>query len=319
MSYDWGSSWVYEQILTFHVRFARATPENALRFGGRPKQTSSNSFHPSIAPTFRSLVLDPEDFINETGHCLAVSIILTILIQFEKVPSTSVRKNQITKLLRHLRYQQFLQPKTKKQQAGISLENFQDVEKANSPLPLELVESCPSLKSKKGLAINVFRAIPRKLPDEPPDHLPTIFIFPTMLSTKNTDEDYLQVDLLLDSADLRPNQIEHNHDDRTSPTHILCIPNLLTLLIRNSPYKTSKYAYNTRYYTHFCRSCSKLYSCIEDLTLHRNFCRAFPTGGNRCKKRRAQNQKVTTLYKINPFTGAKEKNGLFFKRSHLFR
>ena len=113
MSYDWGSSWVYEQILTFHVRFARATPENALRFGGRPKQTSSNSFHPSIAPTFRSLVLDPEDFINETGHCLAVSIILTILIRFEKVPSTSVRKYQITELLRHLRYQQFLQPKTK--------------------------------------------------------------------------------------------------------------------------------------------------------------------------------------------------------------
>ena len=79
MSYDWGSSWVYEQILTFHVRFARATPENALRFGGRPKQTSSNSFHPSIAPTLRSLVLNPEDFISETGHCLAVSVILTIL------------------------------------------------------------------------------------------------------------------------------------------------------------------------------------------------------------------------------------------------
>ena len=319
MSSEFGSSWVYEQILMFHVRFARATPNNAIRFGMRPKR-ASNFFHPTIAPTLRSYVLDPENFIPHgapSGICLPISVLLSILIKYEKVPANCVRIKQITKNLKFLHFHQFLQQQHPKEQAGISLENFQDFEKANTPLPLELVESCSSLATKKGLAINVFQAIPHKNPDDTSDALPTIYIFPTMLSTNNTREDFLQVDVLLDSADLRANH-KHNDYDRSLPAHVLSIPNLLALLSKNNPNRSGKYERNT-YYTHLCRSCCKIFSSSEDLYLHRNVCTPFPTGGNRAKKRHAKNQKVTRLFKTNHFTGAKEKNGLHFQRGHLFK
>ena len=63
----------------------------------------------------------------------------------------------------------------------------------------------------------------------------------------------------------------------------------------------------------------KLTSCQEDLLIHRNICPGFPTGGSKSKKRKAKNQKVTNFYRINPFTGAREKNTLTFRRSQLFK
>ena len=260
MSVSHGSSWIYQEIRLFHLRHVRATPHNSLRFGGRPKPAF---FHPSIEPLLRNLVLDPQQFATYglKGHCVPLAIILTILVRFEGICSSNMTKQQVTRGLESLRYHQFLQ---RHPTPGICLENFSHLERSNSPLPLRLVEAFPSLNGLKGLAINLFRAV---IHHEPNERKPTVFLFPSLLSRHNTDNDYLQVDLLLDSPDLTGRKVE---TDSKFPPHVLVVTNLISLLARNSHTKR----HNAHRYIGICRSCCMLFSCLEDLQIH---CRCPPS------------------------------------------
>ena len=325
MSVQYGSSWIFEFIKVFHIRFVRATPHNALIFGTRPKK--SLSLHSDIAPLLSRAILDPNDFVNYRlrGHCVPAAIILSILVQHEKISSSRIRKNHVTLGLQSLRYHQFLEGTLT---PGIALENFRNLESANSPLPLPLIEAFSSLKPFKGIAINVFRALVRRQEKKdnsnvynegssteyptPSSHSPEkarIYLFPTLLSKHNQDTSYAQIDLLIDSPELRE-KYQSSSNPKSLP-HVLCITSLVTLLATNK--HGSAFRYNS-----VCRSCCMVFSNIEDLNHHQTACNTFPTGG-KCQKRKAKNKKVTQHFRVNPYTGHKERNGLFFQRGHLYR
>lgn len=311
MDAEYGSSWIFSHFRLFHVRFARAAPHNAIRFGLRPK--GDCGFNPTIAPLLKQIV-DPQQFAligyhRPEGLCIPISIIITILTQYVGVPVTELTKKRINEGVDTLRFRQLLHPTS-----GIKLENLRHLEVINTPLPVALTALYPILEQNlfKGLSINVFRAVVGKDPDNP--QKPAIYLFPTLLGRHHADSQYLQVDVLLDSPDLRPSHHKQQEAGiKNSPAHVLLIPNLAAFLARGKP--GEKHAYR---YTHVCRSCCRVFSCLEDMQIHGKTCTPFPTGG-RCMKRKSQNKIVTSLFKTNPFTRAREKNGLFFKRSDLFR
>ena len=257
MSVSHGSSWNFQEFRLFHLRYVRATPHNSLRFGARPRAAF---FHPSIRPLLHKIVLDPQQFAAYSiqGHCVPLAIVLTILVRLEGLRPSKLLKRQVNQGLGSLRYHQFLQQHPT---PGICLENFSHLERANSPLPLRLVEAFPSLNGLKGLAINLFRAT---IHQEPNEQKPTIFLFPSLLSRHNTSNDYLQVDLLLDSPDLTGRKVE---TDSKFPPHVLVVTDLVSLLARNCPTKR----HNAHRYIGVCRSCCMLFSCLEDLQIHRRY------------------------------------------------
>ena len=311
MSSYFGSAWIFKSVRLFHLRYVRAAPHNQIRFGARPNQ-SGPSFHPNIASLLRNLVKDPEHFAIKAlnGCCVPISIVLSVLTRLEGVQPCRVTKGQITQGLNSLHFQQFL--KLQPPPAGICLSSFRALELANTPLPLPLVELFPSLGGFKGLSLNVYRALVRKDPDK--DDEPIIYFFPTLLGKNHANSSFFQVDLLIDSTDLRPESLNLGPDTKKSPLHVLTVLDLAALLARSCPAKRS----NAARYHILCRQCCKVFTNDEDLSIHRRICTTFPSGGP-CQRRRAKNKTVTRLFTLNPFTGRKEKNGLFFKRSHLFR
>ena len=313
MDAEFGSSWIFLRFRLFHVRFARATPHNALRFGLRPK--ANCDFHPSIAPLLKP-ILDPEHFTlqhcHQHGLCIPISIVLTILVCYEGVRPIDIKKKAVNEGVDTLRFRQLLQPPPT---PGIKLENLRHLEAVNSPLPIALLNLYPRLRQKlfEGLSINVFRAVVGKDPDDP---LKSVYLFPTLLGQHHANPQYLQIDVLLDSPDIRPPALKQKANEKNTPAHVLLIPDLPKFLARNNPLISKNR--NVYRYTFVCRSCCRIFSCGEDLKIHQKTCTPFPTGG-KCMRRKAQNKIVTRLFRINPFTQVREKNGLFFKRSDLFR
>ena len=311
MSSYFGSAWIFKSVRLFHLRYVRAAPHNRIRYGARPNQ-SAPTFHPNIAGLLRNLVLDPEHFAIKglKGCCVPISIVLSVLTRLEGVQASRVTKEQITRGLNCLRFQQFLRQYPPP--AGICLSSFRALELANTPLPFPLVDLFPSLDNFKGLSLNVYRALVLKEPDKGDDE-PIIYFFPTLLGKNHANNSFFQVDLLIDSTDLRPHSLNSGPDTK-SPLHVLTMLDLAALLTRSTPTKRT----NARRYQILCRQCCKVFTNDEDLSIHRKVCTTFPSGGP-CQRRRAKNKTVTRLFKLNPFTGQKERNGLFFKRSHLFR
>ena len=265
MANYFGSSWQFLRVKVFHLRFVKAAPHNLIRFGVRPKQT--NSFHPEIQPLFRSLVLDPEPFALAAlkGCCVPISIILSVLIRFHVTPASDIGKKQVMRGLNSFNFQHLLQPD------GINLSDFGRLESANTPLSQSFLDSFPSLSSGyKGLALNLFRAVLHK--DE--EQRPLIYIFPSRLSPRHEDTAFLQIDLLLDSPQLRPEAASpHSRPPHTNPLHVLAIPDLIKLLARNDHLKRQ----NSQRYTEICRRCCSIFSSFEDLNIHRRYIYLLPT------------------------------------------
>ena len=312
MSSYFGSAWIFKSVRLFHLRYVRAAPHNRIRFGARPKQSAPLTFHPNIANILRNLVLEPEHFAIKglKGCCVPISIVLSAMTRLQSLQPSEITKGQISQGLNSLRFQQFLRQHPPP--AGICLSSFRALELANTPLPLALIELFPPLDHLKGLSLNVYRALVLKDPDK--DDEPTVYFFPTLLGKNHADPSFFQVDLLIDSSDLRPNSLNSGPDTKKSPLHVLTLIDLAALLARSNPTKRT----NASRYPFICRQCCKVFTNDEDLTIHRRICTPFPSGGS-CQRRRAKNKTVTRLFKWNPFTKQKEKNGLFFKRSHLYR
>ena len=324
MSSFFGSAWQFLRVRVFHVRYVKAGAHNLIRFGARPDPTS---FHADISPLLANLVVDPQHFAQQTTQnacCVPISIILSILLHFEGEKMRNIGKKKVSLGLKMLNFQQFLQHSN-----GISISDFRRLESANTPLPLALVEQFPSIETYKGLALNLYRSVIRQDPDNITQK--QIFIFPMVLSANHKSDSFVQVDLLLDSTNLRPK----GRDSPTfpkSPLHVLTIHNLIGLLARNSQSKRN----NATRYSHICRSCCHIFTSKEDLDIHRRYllpsesanaikslshhspsflhrcCIGFATGGV-CKRRKAKNKKFTRLFRINSL-GQKKKNGLYFKR-----
>ena len=260
MASFFGSEWKFLRIRFFHVRYVKAGAHNLIRFGRRPQPTS---FHPHISPILHSYVLDPENFtqsITQKGCCIPISIILSILIQFEGKPPIHIGKKMVSQGLNALNFQQFIQHSD-----GISISDFRRLESANTPLPLALKEQFPAIETYSGIALNLYRAIIRQDPDNQ-QNKNILILFPMVLSTHHKDEMFLQVDLLLDSTDLRP-EAQNSATSPKSALHVLTLHNLIGLLTRNSE---SKYL-NASKYTHVCRSCCQIFTGKEDLDIHRRY------------------------------------------------
>ena len=258
MSSYFGSAWQFLQIRFFHLRYVKAGAHNLIRFGKRPQPTS---FHPDLTPLLRNLVLDPQHFSQtiHKGLCIPISIILSILIRSSCQQFSSISRKMVSQGLNALNFQQFLQHSD-----GISISDFRRLESANTPLPYRLIQEYPAIETYRGIALNLYRSVVRPDPDN--TQKKQIFIFPMVLSANHKDEAFFQVDLLLDSTDLRP----EGRDSATSPKsalHVLTIHNLIALLTRNS---YSKYKHSTRY-THICRSCCQIFTAKEDLDIHRRY------------------------------------------------
>ena len=259
MSSFFGSAWQFLRVRVFHVRYVKAGAHNLVRFGARPDSTS---FHPDISPLLGSLVLDPQNFAQQAtqaAYCIPISIILSILIRFEGERFSEIGKKMVSQGLNVLNFQQFLQHSN-----GISISDFRRLESANTPLPSALVQRFPAIQTYKGLALNLYRSVIRQDPDNITQK--QIFIFPMVLSANHKSDSFVQVDLLLDSTDLRPK----GRDSPTfpkSPLHVLTIHNLIGLLARNSHSKRK----HANRYSHICRSCCHIFTSKEDLDIHRRY------------------------------------------------
>ena len=143
--------------------------------------------------------------------------------------------------------------------AGIPLSKISDFEKTLTPIPRGLLEIFPPLNCFSGLALNIFTI--RRAGD-------TYRIFPLSLSEHSRDlKSHLQIDLLLDSEDLRePSRVP------IPQNHALLIANLPLLLARFSDKRN-----NARRYQYCCRSCSQV-------KVINSYAREYISGGKKKKK-----------------------------------
>ena len=257
MSSYFGSAWQFLRVKVFHLRFAKAEPHNLIRFGIRPKR--SDSFHPDIRPLFSNYVIDPEPFalVGVKAACVPISIVLSVLLRESAFTPNTLGKKQVAQGLNTLRFQHLLH----RPDGGINLSDFKRLESANTPLPMSFTDRFPSVSQYKGLALNLFRAVLHR----DGNHKPMIYFFPSRLSPHHEDSAFLQIDLLLDSPELRPKKAPIHSE--SSALHILAIPNLIKLLaMRHGDENT---AHNSTRYDEICRQCCRIFTAREDLEIHR--------------------------------------------------
>ena len=269
-----------------------------LRYGSDARK--KEPFHPLIQNLFCKSIIDPALFLrvgyNRDNFCIPACILLSLHSKF----GPPIRNMNITKLeeeLNTLKFRHLFKP-TK---IGLNSNEIAELEKINSnPIPSSLLKIFPALKFFKGLSINQY--IVRRKNKE-------FRIFPVSLSNHCRESAYFQIDILIDSSDIRP---EPSKPTTGSFSHGLVIMNLCKLLIRF----TSKAA-NASKYEYFCRSCLRVFMNTKQRDSHYATCSNQKRGN--IGRRKSKNVLVHKPMKKNRFTGKIEPNGLFFKRGHAFK
>lgn len=300
MSADFGSSWNFSRICQFHIRHIRALPSNMIRFGARSRLGAA--YLPPVEKLFNGCVYDPDAFPPSTINniCVIKSIALAMFLSITPITPREIKSESMNRAIQALKYQHVLDPFP---DGGVSATNFRALERANSPIPLPLIQLIPELGMYSGIAINLFR------PKLSADKSPKIYIFPTQLSVKHQDPAFLQVDLLKCTPELLAEPTKMN-----KTAHVLTIPHLARFLALRNP----TYRLNAHQYRYICRHCLSIFVSIQLMNRHNKYCNTFPVGG-RCQPRRSRNIKVHIDNMTDPATGQQRPNGLFYKRGHLYR
>ena len=179
--------------------------------------------------------------------------------------------------MRHIAYKEFLDFET----PGIKISNLPQLEKRNSPFTTSLRLAFPFLKTYEAFAINVFRIHFHK-------HTNTYTLFPTHLSPNFDNEKCYQIDLLLDTDDVRCNPLSTD-----LYKHVLLILNLPRLL---SSFKSTQSQKHSEKSTYVCRKCCTVFNELGTQKQHTANCSASSTASS--KRRVTQNRFVhkTTVF-----------------------
>ena len=299
-----GSGWSFKRIVHFDCRHIMSDPDNLIRYGYR--FGCRIPFHPLLDKLFCRNVFDPDRYLrtgfDRANLCVPTSILIAMHIKL-KYPITALRLrvDTIEDELRAVNFRSLLRPG----QVGLAASSFSELEKLNScPINPLLVALFPALSFFEGIAINKY--VIRRRGE-------CFRIFPVSLSTFSRCPRRFQVDLLVDSPDIRAPQA--NPSRPPGLDHCLVITNLIRLIAKFTPV-----AVNWNRYKHVCRTCLKIFPQLSGSTSlyqHYQLCSAQVRGS--LGRRKSRNVLIHEPYKRNIFTGLTERNGLTFRRGELYK
>ena len=300
------SGWVFSCIVEYHIRLCTSIPDHFIRYAGRSKP---EPFHPLLQRVFARNVIDPVQFLKvgyaKENLCVPMCVILACHAKFGPAISHGSSRN-LTKFqaeMDTLNYQSIMRI----ERVGMTLTQVTSFEKALSPPPANLTKYFPALKFFHGLSINIY-TVQRK------DSL--FRIFPTSISSMARRTDFFQIDLFIDSPELRKDNAAatplHHHQNKSNVMH--------TLYVRNLPKLLNNFtarAVNRSHYEYLCRSCLTVFREPHLRSRHWEICGERKRGA--VEKRRSQNALIHRPWKKNKWSGKFQRNGLFFPRKWVCR
>ena len=297
-----GSGWTFQKIVFYDVRISRTLPANFVRFGARGTPTCI-TFHPLLQSTFRHNVIDPTKYL-QSGYsrencCVPCCVILSLHFKFG--PPLRHQARGMIEMMRKIEllpFSSLLEPT----QTGLSLTQLSRLEDLLKPIPAQLIREWPGLKFFDGFAINCYTIL-RKEAD--------FRIFPTSLSRFSRESSFLQVDILIENADIKSPETRNDQKD-PQILHTLAVKNL-SYLIKNF----SSNSYVNRNFYHLCRTCLRVFQSAHLLRNHYETCLEMKRGV--LGRRRVLNQLIHKPFRKNRFTGKMERNGLRFVRKNVGR
>ena len=208
--------------------------------------------------------------------CIPASIILKCLHQASD-RTANITSATIEFYMRHLSYKDLLEFEN----PGIKISNLPQLEKKNSPFKIPFLLAFPFLRNYEAFSINVFRIHFHK-------HTNSYTLFPTHLSPNFENAKCYQIDLLLDTEDVRCNPLSTD-----LYKHVLLILNLPRLL---SSFKSTQSQRHSEQFTFVCRKCCTVFRELGEQKQHTANCSASSTAGS--QRRVTQNRFVhkTTLF-----------------------
>ena len=298
-----GSGWRYNRILRFDVRHIISSPQNRLRFGTR--KTPTKNFHPHLTTFFKGRIFDSNHHLHaakagyQVNLCVPASILLSLYLRLHPTGVKDVNKKDFADNLNLFHLRQF----SIIGETGISLKDTNKFERFHSPIPISLLNLFPALAFFDGFAINFFR-IKRSQQD-------LFTIFPFALSPNTRKASFFQIDLLMDTSDIRT-QSSNLHGNKAH-FHVLVIKDLKRFFHR---YRTV-YS-NMDKYKHICRTCFKVFMNRGLFTKHELSCTHLERKIGVVNRRKSRNVLIHSPYRVNTFTKKEEVNGLSFRRGRLF-
>ena len=177
----------------FHVRYVSSTPENELRYGFKKKV---RLFRQPFANIFKRNIADPARFLREgwsrNNLCLPMIVLMSFEYYTRKGSEQRYRPTfaEVENKLNCLHFTELLE----KDFEGITLNKITKFEQINSPLSTRFKAAFPVANFYKGFSINVFRIDYSK-------QARTHRVFPLRLSENHQNNDFWNIDVLIDSED----------------------------------------------------------------------------------------------------------------------
>ena len=294
------SGWSFHSIICVDIRIAQDTPTNRLRFAGSPKK---RPFHPLLQGLFNRLVLDPSLYLreghNKNNYCVPACILLALHNRLGPPLRTLRNLAKIEAELDLLNFTTLLEVA----KPGIAISQLSAFEKLLSPISPALLRIFPALVVYRGISLNLYTV--RRANND-------FRLFPTSLSENSRNNEYFQVDMVVDNDDIREAKDERASHTPKGVLHCLLITRLPRLIN-----KFSNHCLNVSKYTEICRVCMTTFKSTTAKLDHFKICANKKRGV--CGRRRCRNQLVHRPYRLNKFTNKEERNGLTWQRSKCAR
>ena len=303
MTEVFSSGLVFRDIRQCHLRYAKNSPENVLKFNnyaGRAK--TSKPFDKQVQKVFSEHVLDPTTFKSRAAipnSCVPQCIAISMLVNLNGFHSTTLTMTHLDQMLDVINFKGALGVN------GIPLHNFQKIEKLNhAPWSNAMLQRCPRISSYQGISLNLFRAKIYK----PPGEAVEVYLFPKYLSRHHHNPHYYPVDMIIDSKDFWPEMSQ-----TPIKKHVLCVTSLISLCRRRG--NPILWRRNRNF---ICRACLKTFDLFTDQQTHANSCQGFPAG-RAFQPRRALNSKIYKTFQYDKTTGQMQPNSIEFKMGDLYK
>ena len=297
------SGWSVTRIICHDIRFVMRNNINNVNIAGLSRL---HPFHASLKNLFKTQIQDPARYLPKSTYeyencCLPTAIIISLHQRIG--PSLRSSRALIRQEIHLLDYRNFIDFFGK----GIPLSKVADFEKTLSPIPKQLSNVFKPLLAYSGIAINIYRMEDSGYNSNDKSSW-SIYPFSLSAHAKEVDQ-FFQVDLLLDTAEIRQQPYEP-----PSTNHVLVISNLATFMNKFGPVVMHR---NISRYNHICRTCFFITKNMSLLRVHQKCCtnkqRKAATG-----RRKANNVIIHRPRIYNKWTGKYQTNGLTWKSSNNF-
>lgn len=314
------TGWIYCKILRFEVRRIFSPLHNIIGIGVRKKPP--RTFHPNVKASARYNITDPYTILDDNSDlCIPACIIICLEHQLNGTFGRRISRNFLTERLELLNYKNLMSPLHK----GILLEDVHKLETANFPYSDRMRRAYPAIvQYPAGISINIFRTYRLPSPCPGKETVESVSFFPKKLSTKHANPSALQIDLVLDTDDLREDltprantgvsgfQSTKYYEAGEECTHVLAVTNLSRLL---SSLKSRGWSNYKSKDAMVCRQCCRVFEQDVSYDHHAKYCRTFGGTGSNVKRRSCN--KFIHRTRITLKSGKKVKHILRFTRGNL--